>query len=151
MLTFYNIKIFIYLLIIIFSFSVHANLPEASISNFNSPIYNDKGELTSEIIGYKANIISKNKIEIEHVIINLFESKKKIASLYSSICLIESESSGNSLVNIFSNTDVIIEYESFYLTGNGFKYDPQKNFFEVFGNVKLIVDPKLISEIDIDL
>ena len=78
MVRFYNIKYYLCLLTIIFSFSAHANLPRVSISNFNSPIYNEEGELTAEIIGYKANIISKNKIEIKHVIINLFESKKRL-------------------------------------------------------------------------
>jgi hypothetical protein len=151
MVRLYNIKYYLYLLTIIFSFSAHANLPGVSISNFNSPIYNKEGELTAEIIGYKANIKSKNKIEIKHVIINLFESKKKIASLYSPSCFTESEFSENNLINVFSNSDVIIEYNSFLLTGKGFKFDIQKNFFEVLGDVKLIVDPKLISEIDIGL
>lgn len=136
---------------VIFTLSVtYGNLSGIKISNFNSPIYSESGELVAEIIGYNANVINKDEIQINHVIINIFESNNKIATLYSPSCFTKTNENKGDIINIFSNSEVIIEYNTIFLTGNGFKFDVNKKFFEVTGEVKLIADPKLIPQFNLN-
>ena len=60
----FNIKNLLCLFFIFTLFFASANPSGVKISNFNSPIYNELGELVAEIIGYNANVINKNEIQI---------------------------------------------------------------------------------------
>ena len=148
---FFNIKNLLCLFFIFTLFFARANPSGVKISNFNSPIYNELGELVAEIIGYNANVINKNEIQINHVIINVFESNNKIATLYSPSCYTKTNENEDNISIISSNSEVILQYKSIFLTGSGFKFDTNKNYFEVIDDVKLITDPKLISQLNLDL
>ena len=147
----FNIKNLLCLFFIFTLFFASANPSGVKISNFNSPIYNELGELVAEIIGYNANVINKNEIQINHVIINVYESNNKIATLYSPSCYTKTNKNEDNISIISSNSEVILQYKSIFLTGSGFKFDINKNYFEVIDDVKLITDPKLISQLNLDL
>lgn len=136
-------KLLKYLIVIIFIISLkfisNSNELESVIIDFRSPFYDEKGELTTELIAARTYLLPNGHSNIEHLKINFFENNKVISSIYLPKCkTLMYFKDGKKTFKIETDDDVLVIHNNLTIIGKGFKFDPSVDYFEILSNVRIL-------------
>ena len=118
------------------------------VTGIRSPFYNEFGELSAELIGGRAFMIDDKNAIVEHLRIDLYEKQKITTQIYLPKCKTTTFSiNGRNTFKLDSNDSVIIENNEMTITGDGFKFNPEENFFEIKNNASVFLKNDIWSNI----
>ena len=123
-----------------------------AVKGVRSPYYDDQGELQAILYGKQAKMLEGDVTDITGLRIDLYKDKKVNATLYAPQCLSHVvEKSGQSILVVESDGDVMVEMQGIIVVGRGFRFRSDRKRFEILNDARVMVDESVRESTEIDL
>lgn len=122
------------------------------VEGLRVPYYDENGILQAVLFGGRATALGGGAADITNIRIDLYEDDKVIMTVFAPQCysrMLEQDS--KSVLAIESEGDVLIELEGITIVGRGFRFQSDRNRFELLSEAKVIVSEDLRNSGDLEL
>ncbi len=111
------------------------------VTGLRAPYYDEAGQLQAQLLGARARTLENGRAEVEHLRVDVYDNGAVTMKIYAPQCRTTvSEQGRRKVFRAESDGEVLIELERMTIAGRGFVYDSAGSRFEVFNDVRVLVE-----------